>query len=357
MTKAAIGIEIAALQPEKPAHKAMSEAPPKFNFYEGHSKLSEEVIEGIARESQIVAFAGPYGVGKSPTLVDLTVATVRGIPWCGRRISPRPVIAFDFESSAAMYKRNVLNIANRLGVRPPEVPGELDPYLMLDDAKQPPTARLLAALEKPKYESRVNLIKEALKQKPKALVIVDPVEMMFPIDKTKGQHVLWLYKQLRLILSDFPGALFWLTFNLRKRDRKSTSVPCLLNEPRDWLEEVSGSLDILNRCDVRLGIDLRGDDIRVVNGVRRGEDMHPLLIRPVGDHDNLAGFELCAPNELDLISALTPTQREHWAKLPSGFRFDEVADKIVPRASLSRLLGRAKSLGLLAVEGGTYRKR
>jgi hypothetical protein len=79
---------------------------------------------------------------------------------------------------------------------------------------------------------------------------------------------------------------------MRKKDRRSQSSPSLLSDPRDWLEDVCGTLDIMNRSDVRLGMDSYDDEVRVINGVRRSEDMHPLLIRTVGHPpDGLAGFE------------------------------------------------------------------
>ncbi len=135
--------------------------------------------------------------------------------------------------------------------------------------------------------------------------------------------------------------------------------PKLVTDPREWLEEVCGTLDILNRSDVRLGMDFHDSDeiVRVVNGVRRGEDMHPLLIRPVTYNDALAGFELCPPNDLGLKDVFTPKQLEYWDKLPAKFRFEEVADKTIPRASLKRLLDRAKSVGIVEQDNGAWQKR
>ena len=328
---------------------------PKPDYYERNAELGKEIIEGLFREKQIVALAGAFGMGKTPALCDLAVRLIRNLPWCGRRVTGRRVVVFDLESPAPMYKQNVLNISHRLDVARPQVPDELDAHLLLDDAHEAGTEKLLVALEG-KPEDRLALIKNALQPKPNALVIIDPVEVMFPIDKMKGRHILWLYKQLRILLSEFPEAAFLLTFNLRKRDRKNSVQPKLLSDPRSWLEEVSGTLDILNRCDVRLGLEMHSDDIRIVNGIRRGETIHPLAIRPMEVSGNLAGFELCGPHELDLLAALTSKQREHLDNLPDEFRFDDVADKIVPRASLYRLLPLLKSLGVVDEINGIYHK-
>jgi hypothetical protein len=84
-----------------------------------------------------------------------------------------------------------------------------------------------------------------------------------------------------------------------------------------------------------------------------------MLIRPVGGSpDKLAGFELVPPDDAGLVSAFTATQWTQWKSLPLEFTFEAVADKIVPRASLSRLVKRARSLGALDHDekSGLFRK-
>jgi hypothetical protein len=129
----------------------------------------------------------------------------------------------------------------------------------------------------------------------------------------------------------------------------------LLTNPRAWLEEVCGTLDILNRSDVRLGLDSHDGESRVLNGIRRGEDMHPLIVRPIEiQPGEYAGFEQCQP---DTTRLFTPKQREYWQTLSDSFRFEDVADKIVPRSTLWKLLERARQAGLaLQQEDGTWAK-
>ena len=166
-----------------------------------------------------------------------------------------------------------------------------------------------------------------------------------------------MYGSLRRLLSKYPKAAMLLTFNLRKKDKRAQYVSTLLTDPRGWLEEVSGTLDILNRSDVRLGMDMQSEDIRVINGIRRGEDMDPVLIRPVGESsEKLAGFERVQPEGLDFTAALTAGQSKYWEQLPTEFRFEDIADKIVPRASLSRLIKRVVSLGKMEKVGEVHRK-
>ncbi len=316
------------------------------DFFARNTAVREEIIEGMIRENQLVSLGGGFGAGKSPLLADLTVHVIHGLAWCGRATARRPVIAFDFETDGPTYRRNLRNIADRLGIPHPKVPDELDVYLQNDPASEPATAKLLGALGAGP-DTRLDLIREGLKARPDALVIIDPVDLLFPIDKLKGVKVLRLYKSLRSLLAEYPRAAIINTFNLRKKDRRFGG-PSLLVNPRQWLEEVSGSLDIQNRSDVRLGLDMYDDDVRVLNGIRRGEEMDPLLIHPVDCPPNgLSGFELAGMNPKSIASALTPAQLSYWRKLADDFRFEDVADKVVPRSSLSRLVRHTKSLGIL----------
>jgi len=324
-------------------------------FFERNIEPREEIMEGLFREGQLIVVAGRFGVGKSPLVSDLIMHTLSGREWCGREVRQRPVISFDFENSGPSYKQNILKLCKRLETPHPDVPSKLEVYLEQDSAEESSTKDLLEVL-KESTEKKLAFIRDALKRKPNALVIIDPLEMLFRIDTLKKSDVLGLYTQMRFLLSNFHQASILMTFNLRKRDRRG-AVPDLMSNPRDWLEEVCGSLDILNRSDVRLGMDFYNDDIRVINGIRRGEEMEPILVKPVGDSpDELAGFELSPANEVDLISALTATQQSHWEKLPDKFSFEEIADNSVPRASLHRLIKRAKSLGILQGQEGAWVK-
>jgi len=344
---------VPTLEPNGPIDGRLSsgKAP---GFFDRNTELPPEIIQGVIREKQLGAFAGPFGMGKSPLLNDIELHVIYGIPWCGRAVQKRPVIHFDMETSGPVYKSNLRNIAARLGVPVPDVPEQLEPFLEQDDPiREPNTKKLLAALREDKLDNRFLLIEEALEKKPNALVLIDPLELLFRIDTGKKQHVLYLYSHLRQqILSKFPHAAIITTFNLRKFG--GDFRPKLLTEPRKWLEEVCGTLDILNRSDVRLGIDTHDDDVKVINGIRRGEELHPLLVRPVGEAPRLAGFEACALDSASLAAVLPPKQFIYWNGLPRRFRFDDVADSIVPHSSLGRLLSRAQSLGLIEQNAAGY---
>jgi hypothetical protein len=262
-------------------------------------------------------------------------------------------VYFDLENDAVSWRGNVKRIAKRREIRVPRVPKELDVQL-LNDSTEGNSSRLLSLLGS-SNQKKVDFLYPRLLVKPNALVVIDPLELFFSLDKIKGPEVLRVYRLLREVRVDFPQSAFLVTFNLRKRDRRAPK-PNLLDAPRDWLDEVAGSIDIMNRSDVRLGIDVFDENIRVINGIRRGEEFHPLIIEAVGPPEGLAGFERVEPDALVLRAAFTKRQRRHWYSLPEEFRFDEVADNAVPRASLFRLIGLARSLGVLRLDDGVYRK-
>lgn len=329
------------------------------SFFDRNTEERPEIVEGLIREGDIAVLAGNYGKGKSPMIADLTVHLVRGQEWCGRRIAERPVVAFDFESAESDYKITIQRIAARHKLPEPQVPQELKPYLQSARSERE-TEFLWTVMEEEDESKKIELIESALKDKTNAVVFIDPLAMYFTINWSYPNEVVRIYRRLRLILHKYPRAAIVATCNLRKKDRRSGRADLLI-DPREWLEEVSGTLDILNRCDVRLGIETyaHDEDVRVINGIVRGREMHPLLIRPVRNRDDqLAGFEQVTPGSLDLLTALTGKQKQHWDKLPTEFRFEQVADNLVPRASLSRLIERLLQLGALKRgEDGAYRKQ
>jgi hypothetical protein len=328
-------------------------------FFDRYCEERPEIVEGLLREGDLAAFAGSFGMGKTPVLADLALHLVNGLNWCGRRVAQRPVILIDCETPGSDFRKTIKAIASRLGVSTPVVPDELDVYLERDDSREKGTAALLSAVSKLGHSSKLNLIAAALRSKPNAVVFIDPLEMLFRLDTCKKDQVMPLYRELRNLQSQFSHAVILNTFNLRKRDTKVKKAE-LLSGPREWLQEVCGSLDLLNRCDVRLGIDtpLGNDDVRVINGIVRGREMQALLIRPAKNaSDELAGFEQARADEVLLKQALTLKQRDHWDSLPREFRFESVADTCVPRASLSRIINTVLSLGaLVRGDDGTFKK-
>jgi hypothetical protein len=323
------------------------------SYFDRNRNPQPEVVEGFLCESKITVLGGDYGVGKSPLIADLVLHITNGLYWCGRRVEKRPVIHFDFETPATKYKTDLENGANRLGIPVPPVPEMLKPLFQNDDITEPGTAQLVEA--QVSDDKCFALLENLLSQKPNAVVIFDPVELFVSIDKNDGKTIVRLFRRLRKFFSAYPHASILCTFNLKKVDKKRP-MPNLLANPRDWLDEVSGAKEIMSRSDIRLGIDFYDVEqtVRVINGIQRGEPCNPLLILSAGDPE--AGFELCPADKFSLLDVFTFKQGEYWRKLPPSFTFTEGVGAGVPRSSLSRLVKRATSVGLLRSEDDKWIK-
>lgn len=325
-----------------------------ISYFKRNREPQLDVVEGLLSESKITVLGGDYGVGKSPLIADLVLHITNGLDWCGRKVEQRPVIHFDFETPATKYKTDLERGANRLRLPLPQVPDILEPFFQHDSIKEPTTARLLDAVGS--TEKCLKLVEESLMKKPNAIVIFDPLELFIPIDKLKGKEIVAFYQRLGRLFATYPHASVLCTFNLRKPDATNTKKPNLLSDPRGWLREVSGVNEIMTRSDIRLGIDFFDEEqmVRVINGIVRGEPFKPLLIQPAGDPE--AGFELCPLDKFSLADVLTPNQVRYWPILPLSFTFNEGLRAGVPRSSLSRLIQRAMSVGLLRFENERWVK-
>lgn len=325
------------------------------DFFAEFPQPKGEIVEGLFRPGQLVVLGGAFGLGKTPLLQDWIVHLVHGLSWCDRRVSQRHVILLDLESNSDLYRESMLRISQRLGVRPPS-PGQWIPYFEHASASSLGTKVLLDVLRKSR-DKKFEFLKLELTKHPDTIVIIDPFDMFFQVDMCKAVDVMKVYSELRLLLAQFPESCFLLVCNLRKRDRKHGS-PSLLSDARDWLEEIGGSIAILARADVRLGFAEYDRDLRILNGIRRGEECFPMLLRTVGDTPNLAGYEQVPPDDVVLRAKFTEAEGKYWGVLPNEFVFSEVvAAGTVPKSTLSRLTHKALALNAMVQDAdGTFRK-
>lgn len=325
-----------------------------MSFFTEEVPRRPEIVGGLFREGQIITFAGPFNVGKTPLLADLGAHIASGTPWCGREVVKRPVLHFDFESSDPDFRRTYRNISKRLQVNL-TVPDDICPFLLGGSIKDKRTRALLKISSSGEMMKFLN---QMLTQMPTALMIFDPIEMAFPFDVMKKTSVLSVYRSFRELTGTFQRSAVLNTHNLRKDQRRPGSTqPDLMLDPHGWLQEVSGNLDLINRSDVRIGVARYSDNVIVLNGARRGEEFHPLLLSPVDDDpEELAGFRNLISSKDDITKLLSPVQVRYWSELPDRFRFTDHANNGIPKSSLSRLLKRCTSLGLLTSDGSHFIK-
>lgn len=149
-----------------------------MDYFEAESPLAPFIIDGLFREGQLVLLAGNFAVGKTPVLADWGVSVSKGLKWCGRQCYQHPVIVIDFESHPGRFKTNYKNVCQRLGITLPRVPNELDIYLEHDtDAN----ATALLNIIKKDVPTRIGFLRSLLANKPNAVIVLDPIELLFPL--------------------------------------------------------------------------------------------------------------------------------------------------------------------------------
>jgi hypothetical protein len=259
------------------------------------------------------------------------------------------VLVLDGETPYADYRINLERIAKRLGTSASGI-ANVNPFLRYGaegDERSEAFRKVICNQEK-----AVEYIRQQLTTWPNALVIIDPLLEIIPFKETDTMAALKIYHALRGILADFPHASILFTLHLRKGDDNgdagsASSAIVLLNNPRRWFKEVSGTNKIGAHADVRLGMcAVAGDEQHlVIKGFRRGKDV-PIIsftksVNGLGEYDGFCE----SPIPGGVLAGLKPDQISKLKALPFPFRFEEVADQQMPRATLHRLLKAAQAGG------------
>lgn len=339
-------------------------------------KLRDPVVEGLFYEGDIVSVSGYYGDCKSPVIQQLAYCLVSGAQYLGRRVpSPRPVALVDLENAKTDVYTSLNNIRRRLVNEPVR---ELRTFIRRGTDNNPDTIRISQVVWdsiRSKIRNRdlqIEMLSDILSNEPDSVIIIDPVQSFFHLNKVDEREVSVTVSELRNLLNQYPRASIVTVWNLRKRDKKVKRSNPLTNV-RDHLDEVSGSGDIINRTDVRLvvGPHPAKPDLYVMNGVARGRKFSPILFRKVSidpegamDFSSLAGFEA-----VDIVrSTLSPERYAQFVRLPVIFTVKYVGNKAVitspikkpfelPKTTAWRLVTKLLEEGLLTeVEPGTYTK-
>jgi hypothetical protein len=319
-------------------------------FFAFSTKEPVHVVDGVLSEQQTGFLAADWNLGKTPLKQQMALCVVAGKPFLGRQTTKRPVIVLDAETPYADYRINIERIAERLEIVSEDI-SNLKLFLRYGAVGDPNSEAFRAVIGRPK--EALAFIREQLKRLPDALVTIDPLLEIIPFKEIDSSQALAVYYQLRQILADFPHAAILFTLHLRKGaadDSEALSASSgivLLRNPRRWFKEVAGTNKIGAHADVRLGMCAVTADEQhlVVNGFRRGKDVALLsFVRSIDRHGDYDGFiEHALPK--DLLTNLTAEQKAQLGKLPFPFRFQQIADKIVARASLHRLLKAAQRAG------------
>jgi hypothetical protein len=145
-----------------------------------------EIIEGLLREGQIGVLTGYYGVGKRPLVQDCAFHIANGILWLDRRVFRREVILIDFETPHNVYHRNL----SRLKARYPGVWRFPKSFLI---STNPAEDDAVGETFDWSWDGHLKFLYSLLQASPQALVVIDPLEHLFRLNRNRSPRRLSLF--------------------------------------------------------------------------------------------------------------------------------------------------------------------
>jgi KaiC/GvpD/RAD55 family RecA-like ATPase len=267
-------------------------------------------VEGLFQAQTVNLLVGDSGIGKTPLMVQLGVAVASGTPFLGRRTRRGSVLYADFESPAKRFLETVNGVTRHLGLE--KAP---DDFLVWSPEWQKPATDVY----------RTELLHRVKRLNP-ALVIVDPLRLFDPDAPVKNEEAAKLFKQIRR--EEITST--WVLMHHRKKTNHLNNDPfnpaaTLEENPKDWLQNLSGALAMVNHTDTRLGVmppsnKAFGADL-VLNGFVRGHgELSPaFLARVLDDDGDPLGYRLTGG--LDMFP---PPERVAFKSLPDHFKYSDV---------------------------------
>lgn len=283
---------------------------------------------------------GDSGIGKTPLLIQMGIAVASGLPFFGRPTVPGRVLYVDCESSVDSFGGILRSISAWSGL--PAPPRDFLVYSPNWDGRpeRAPEALLSVA--------------QAVEEFKPALVIIDPLRVVWPRAEMKSEDTITMINQQRA-LSTKTGCAWVNIHHCRKPNQENPHPINLANDPHGWLLEAAGSRALVNQTDTRIGI-VRGNDLLVAGFTRVLGAMPPFSLRRVTDDQSgdpiayqlVAGSEAVTPWEMDFLNHLpsdfsSVEARNIYANMKGGKPSNNVADKHVTAL---------KAAGLVRHRGG-----
>jgi hypothetical protein len=287
-------------------------------------------------------------------LYQLALCVATGKPFLGFQVKRGDVLIVDFEDGYADIDAMLASLCRFLGLQRP-----------------PTNLQIFSEYGAPeKFGQRDHHIKDLIRemQTPgRKLSIVDTLRAYSPSIVEKNSEAATEIQFFRA-MSRISGGAFLGSHHLRKpSDDPKTPALDTLEKSRDWFNEASGALSLINGADTRLGVaepkKKTPEDVAfVLRGFRRVRGELPMLyVRRVRDEN---GEPLGYERLMDQSFLLTEPFKTRFDNLPNHFRHKDVIGVIekeigkTPGAgTVSHTLAKFKSFGLIkdAADGG-YQK-
>lgn len=304
----------------------------------------EYLIEDLLLKQGISLVVGKSGEGKSPFLYQAMICVAAGIRLFGRAVKQGTVLFMDCENGLAQVERIIWTISEYLGLSEP--PAALRLWNLNDSAE---------GFGKPGHR-----LEDFVRAEQPAWVIIDPLKTIFPGIDEKNTAANDCYKQLRKLGGEV-GCAFTGVHHPRKPSNKPDERPPKLEsmqDSREWFDQSRGSMELINGCDVRIGVEKAetpGAAI-VVRGFGRvvGEFPRLLLARDTDPDGNARGYRVLGGQD-----QLAGDQLLTLKKLPPTFRFSDAVTAYGRTDNpTKKYLDKLAALGLIHHDkaNGLYRK-
>ena len=314
------------------------------------AKLGKQhyLVEGLIPQQAVVLVVGDSGLGKSPLLYQMALCVTTGEPFLGRPVRKGRVLYMDSEDGLGQVDDMVHQLSKHLGVEEP-----LDDLLLWNVNDLPEG-----------YGQKGRGFEDMIKAVNPDLVIMDPLNAVYPGIERDNSTATLAYKHLRTIMSKTRCTVVGV-HHTRKTDSENRrdNEPLEIADIGEWFQQARGPRVLINGSDVRLGIDkpakshIRGDDGEIVlRGFERVRGEIPAIrIARVMDDDG----EPCGYDQLSGAKLLgNEDQQQAFGRLPERFRFKE-AKRIYGKAdqATTDFLNKCIAAGILRkVTKGKYEK-
>jgi KaiC/GvpD/RAD55 family RecA-like ATPase len=294
------------------------------------------VIEGLLFEGETCLLAGRPKVGKTRLVHHMAFAIESGTRFLGMDVQgQRRVLIVDLENRPAAIQDRLVRMAG-VGVSAPGL------FIW--------SAHSLSEDVVNATSDGVAKLKGMIEETGADVLIIDPWRLWLGKDENNAEEVVHGLRMLSSLRDSNPRLTIVVVHHVRKERFESPRK--LLEDPRLWVESVSGHHALLSHVDSCYGLERQrdekdGEEWIVFGGVARNTDPRTLVLED--DEDSLR-FEV-RQGEAVLETVLTAKELEIWktAAQLKQFGFNELLNKagVKNRKAASRMLKQAESHGLI----------
>lgn len=308
------------------------------------------LIGGLIPRRTISIVAGDSGIGKSPLLYQAATCVAAGAPFLGRPVSQGRVLYLDFENGLGDVDELVSRLSRHLGLT------------------QAPENLLTWNYNNAPAKWSASLLPEMIRDVRPVWVLIDSLSGFAPECEEKASNVTHVFQNFRKSISECETAIT-VVHHLKKPSVKPQEAPPPLEDnPRQWFLQVRGSGNLINGCDVRIGVatsvkakhgeDLHGrshDVALVIGGYGRvrGKIATTFVARAQDEDDEPLGYDKLAG--VSLLFNLE--QEEAYRALPDVFKFKDAQRGYGKGAQATTdFLKKCIGVGIMRKDGREYRK-